>query len=66
MADESKKKRPPPSHYNDEGIVVDAPHGTPKQDIVNEVVKALNERPDELFKGKKSKQLVIVVKEEGW
>jgi hypothetical protein len=66
MADESKKKRPPPSHYHDDGIVVEAPHGTPKQDTVNEIVKALNEQPDDLFKNKRSKQLVIVVKDEGW
>ncbi|MEI9978881.1 MAG: hypothetical protein WDN23_07720 [Edaphobacter sp.] len=64
MAEE--KKRPPTSHYNDEGIVIEAPTGTPKEDIVKEIQKALAERPMDMFAGKKSKQLVIVVKDEGW
>ena len=60
------KKRPPPSHTKEQFILVKSPDGTPKEDLKKEIIKALDEEPLDLFPPKKSKDLVIVVKNEGW
>jgi hypothetical protein len=59
-------KIPPPSHHEENYIVIQVPIGTKKQDIEKQISAALAEQPDDIFAKRKSRELVIVVQNEGW
>jgi hypothetical protein len=61
-----KKKLPPPSHHQENCIVIQVPTGTKKEDIEKQIHTALAEQPENIFATRKSKELVIVVQNEGW
>jgi predicted nucleotide-binding protein len=63
MADE--KKKPAPSHHLENAIIVQVPTGATKQDIENQIRAALAEQPDNILATRKSKELVIIVQNEG-
>ncbi len=61
-----KKKLPPPSHHEENCIVIQVPKGTNKQDIEKQIHAALADQPENILAKRKSKELVIVIKNEGW
>jgi hypothetical protein len=64
MAKEEKKFSPPP-HYEENCIVVPVPTGTLKQEIEKQIHDALAEQPQDIFKDRKSRELVIVLQDMG-
>jgi hypothetical protein len=63
MSDEEKKLSP--THFEENCIVVSVPAGTLKQQIEKQIHDALAERPDDIFKDRKSREMVIVIQREG-
>jgi hypothetical protein len=60
-----EKKLPPPTHYEENCIVVSVPTGTLKQEIEKQIHDALAARPDDIFKDRKSREMSIVIQHEG-
>jgi hypothetical protein len=69
MPDEERKQFPPlpriPSHYEESSIVVPVPSGTQKRDIEQRIHDALAEQPEDIFKDRKSREMVIVLQHMG-
>jgi hypothetical protein len=63
MSDEEKKLSP--THFEENSIVVSVPTGTLKQEIEKQIHDALAARPDDIFKGRKSREMTIVIQHEG-
>jgi hypothetical protein len=63
MSDEEKKLSP--THYEENCIVISVPTGTLKQQIEKQIHDALAERPDDIFKDRRSREMVIVIQREG-
>jgi hypothetical protein len=61
-----EKRLPRPSHHEGKYIVIQVPPSTPKKDIEKQIHDALAEQPQDIFTSRISKELVIVVQEEGW
>ncbi len=64
MSDE-KNKLPPPSRHQENYIVIQVPTGTKKQEIEKQILAALAEQPENIFANRKSREVVIVVQDEG-
>jgi hypothetical protein len=64
MSDE-KRKLPPLSHHQENCLVIQVPTGTSKLEIEKQIHAALAEQPENIFAARKSKELVIVVQNEG-
>ena len=62
MSAEEKKL---PGHFEEKCIVVTVPTGTLKQEIENQIHDALAEMPQDIFKGRKSRELILVIQHEG-
>jgi hypothetical protein len=60
-----EKKLSPPTHFEEKCIVVSVPTGTLKQQIEKQIHDALVEQPDDIFKDRKSREMVIVIQHEG-
>jgi hypothetical protein len=60
------KKPTVPSHHEGKYIVIQVPPSTPKKEIEKQIHDALAEQPQDVFASSISKELVIVVQEEGW
>jgi hypothetical protein len=65
MSDEGKRL-PQPSHHEGKYVIIQVPPSTPKKDIEKQIHDALAEQPQDIFARSISKELVIVVQEEGW
>jgi hypothetical protein len=63
MSDEEKKLSP--THYEENCIVVSVPTGTLKQQIEKQIHDALVDQPDDIFKDRKSREMIIVIQHEG-
>ena len=64
MSDEEKKP-PPPVPFEENCIVVPVLTGTLKQEIEKQIHAALAGQPQDIFKHRKSRDLVIIVQHEG-
>jgi hypothetical protein len=64
MSDEERKLSPP-AHYEENCIVVPVLPGTLKQEIEKQIHDALAEQPQDIFKDRKSREIVIVIQHEG-
>jgi hypothetical protein len=65
MSDEGKRL-PQPSRHEGKYVIIQVPPSTPKKDIEKQIHDALAEQPQDIFARSISKELVIVVQEEGW
>ena len=69
MSDEERNPFPPlpriPSHYEENCIVVTVPSGTLKREIAQRIHDALAEQPQDIFKDRKSREMVIVLQHMG-
>ena len=65
MANEEKKPPPPPSHHSEQNIVVQVPHGASISVIEKQIHEALAQQPEDFLRKRKSRELVIVVQDEG-
>jgi hypothetical protein len=69
MSDEERKQFPPlaplPSHFEESCIVIPVPSGTLKREIEKQIHDALSEQPQDIFKDRKSREMVIVIQHEG-
>jgi hypothetical protein len=61
MRDDEKKL----SHYEENCIVVPVPTGALKEEIEKQIHDALAEQPQDLFRDRKSRELVIVLQHFG-
>jgi hypothetical protein len=59
----SPEKNPP--YYEENCIVVPVPTGALKEEIEKQIHDALAEQPQEIFKDRKSRELVIVLQHMG-
>lgn len=65
MSDEGKKPPlPPPFIIHEQTIVIQVPPNTSKQEIENQIHKALAEQPQDIFLNRASKEVIIVVQQE--
>jgi hypothetical protein len=64
MSDEETKLSPPVP-YEENCIVVPVPTGTLKQEIEKQIHDALAEQPQDIFKDRQSRELVIILQHEG-
>jgi hypothetical protein len=64
---EEKKKGPPPAPSRHEGryIIIQVPPKTSKDVIEKQIRDALNEQPQDIFAASVSREVIIVVQEEG-
>jgi hypothetical protein len=66
MSDEGKKPPlPPPSIIHEQSIIIQVPPHTSKQEIENQIHKALAEQPQDIFLNRASKEIIIVVQQKG-
>jgi hypothetical protein len=59
------EKKPTLGHHEENSIVITVPTGTLKQEIEQQIHDALAEMPQDIFKGRKSRELVLVLQHEG-
>jgi hypothetical protein len=59
------EKRPSPGRYEENSIVITVPTGTLKQEIENQIHDALAEMPQDIFTGRASREVLIVLQHEG-
>jgi hypothetical protein len=65
MSAEKKKGPPPPSRHEGRYIVIQVPPKTSKEAIERQIHDALNEQPQDIFAASVSREVIIVVQEEG-
>jgi hypothetical protein len=63
-SEEEKSPPPPPSHHQETSIVIQVPPNTSKQEIEKQIHLALVHQPDDIFRGRASKEIIIVVQQE--
>jgi hypothetical protein len=64
MSDEEKKPSAP-DHFEEKCIVVTVPPGTSIREIEQQIHDALAEQPEDIFKARQCKELVIIIRHEG-
>jgi hypothetical protein len=65
MSDEEKKlPLPLPSIIHEQTIIIQVPPNTSKQEIENQIHKALAKQPQDIFLHRASKEIIIVVQQE--
>jgi hypothetical protein len=61
----SEEKKPPlPPPFQEPAIVIQVPPNTSKQEIEKQIHLALIHQPDDIFRGRASKEVIIVVQQE--
>jgi hypothetical protein len=59
------EKKPTLGHHQENSIVITVPTGTLKQEIEKQIRDALAEQPQDIFKDRQSREVLIVLQEEG-
>jgi hypothetical protein len=59
------EKKPTLGHHQENSIVITVPTGTQKQEIEQQIHDALAEQPQDIFKDRKSREVLIALQHEG-